>query len=139
MKQQQRRSFLKSATGLLGLMGLGTFSFAKSKTMKESSVNFYHVVYFWLKEPNEANKKTFLSYVKEYTSGIDVIKETFIGYPAPTDRPVIDNTYTYSIVLAFNSAADQDAYQTHPVHLDFVKKAEHMWKKVQVYDSIKVS
>lgn len=138
MDELKRRSFLKKGTGLLGLLGLGTYSFAKSKTMKQSSVNFYHVVYFWLKEPSEANKKTFLSYVKEYTSGIDVIKDAFIGTPAPTDRPVIDNTYTLSIVLAFDSAKDQEAYQVHPVHLDFVEKAQSMWSKVQVYDSIKV-
>ena len=136
--QQERRSFLKKATGLIGLLGLGSLTFAKSKTMKESKVNFYHVVYFWLKEPNEANKKTFLSYVKEYTSAIDVIQDAFIGTPAATDRPVIDNTYTYSIVLAFNSKKDQDIYQEHPVHLRFVEKAQNMWSKVQVYDSEKV-
>lgn len=136
--KQERRSFLKKATGLVGLLGLGSLTFAKSKTMKESKVNFYHVVYFWLKEPNEANKKTFLSYVKEYTSSIDVIQDAFIGTPAATDRPVIDNTYTYSIVLAFNSKKDQDIYQEHPVHLKFVEKAQNMWSKVQVYDSEKV-
>ncbi|CAD5285869.1 conserved hypothetical protein [Imperialibacter sp. EC-SDR9] len=134
----QRRSFLKKGTGLLGLLGLGTYSFAKTKTMKDSSVNFYHVVYFWLKDPSEANKKTFLSHVKEYTGSIDVIKERFIGTPADTNRPVIDNTYTFSIVLAFDSKKDQDAYQEHPVHLAFVEKAQHMWSKVQVYDSVKV-
>lgn len=106
--------------------------------MKDSSVNFYHVVYFWLKDNSDANKKTFLSYVKEYTGAIDVIKERFIGTPADTNRPVIDSSYTYSIVLAFDSKKDQDAYQVHPAHLAFVKKAEHMWSKVQVYDSVKV-
>lgn len=136
--KQERRSFLKKATGLIGLLGLGSLTFAKSKTMKESKVNFYHVVYFWLKEPNEANKKNFLSYVKEYTSAIDVIQDAFIGTPAATDRPVIDNTYTYSIVLAFNSKKDQDIYQEHPTHLKFVEKAQNMWSKVQVYDSEKV-
>ncbi|WP_416864700.1 MAG: Dabb family protein [Imperialibacter sp.] len=106
--------------------------------MKDSSVNFYHVVYFWLNDPSEANKKTFLSHVKEYTGSIDVIKERFIGTPADTNRPVIDNTYTFNIILAFDSKKDQDAYQEHPVHLAFVEKAQHMWSKVQVYDSVKV-
>ncbi len=138
MRELKRRSFIKKSTGLLGLLGLGTYSLAKSKTMTQSSVNFYHVVYFWLKDPSEANKKTFLSYVKEYTSGIDVIQQAFIGAPADTDRPVIDSSYTYSIVLAFNSKEDQDIYQEHPVHLNFVEKAQDMWSKVQVYDSVKV-
>jgi len=135
----ERRSFLKKVSGLLGLLSLSTFTFAKSKTMKQSPVYFYHVVYFWLKDANdEAVKKTFVSHLKDLTSGISEIQSAFIGSPAPTDRPVIDNTYTFSIVLAFNSQKDQDVYQTHPVHLKFIERAQNMWSKVQVYDSITV-
>lgn len=134
----ERRSFLKKATGLLGLLSLSSLTFAKPKRMKDSKVNFYHVVYFWLKDTSEANKKTFLGYLKEYTSTIDVIQDAFIGTPAATDRPVIDNTYTFSMVMAFNSKADQDIYQEHAAHVAFVEKAQHMWSKVQVYDSEKV-
>ncbi len=136
--KQERRSFLKKATGLIGLLGLSSFKFANTRKMKESKVNFYHVVYFWLKDTSETNKKTFLGYLNEYTSAIDVIQDAFIGTPAATDRPVIDNTYTFSMVMAFNSKADQDIYQEHPAHVAFVDKAKDMWSKVQVYDSEKV-
>jgi hypothetical protein len=70
-----------------------------------------------------------LSLVKE-------IKYFHIGTPAPTDREVIDNTYAISWLNIFETAADQDAYQTHPLHLKFIEDCSALWSKVKVYDSI---
>ncbi len=58
-----------------------------------------------------------------------------IGKPAKTNREVIDNTYTYSLVLSFKNKEMQDKYQTEPGHLKFIQESEALWEKVLVYDS----
>ena len=67
---------------------------------------------------------------------MDVIKTQHIGSPADTDRAVIDNTYSYSLVLSFDSKKEHDIYQEHQFHKDFIANASELWTKVQVYDSV---
>ena len=66
-----------------------------------------------------------------------MIKTRHIGTPAATDRDVIDNTWSYSLILAFDSKEKQDIYQSHQAHLKFIENASSLWEKVLVYDSIK--
>ena len=63
------------------------------------------------------------------------IRSKLIGTPADTDRPVIDNTYTFSLLLTFDSKAEQDLYQQEDVHLQFIEESQDLWEKVLVYDS----
>ncbi len=60
-----------------------------------------------------------------------------IGIPAATEeRGVVDNSYTYSYMVMFDSLDDQNIYQKHPVHLKFIEENSHLWNKVVVYDSV---
>ena len=47
----------------------------------------------------------------------------------------VDDSFTYSLILSFESAEDQAAYQTEPPHLVFIEECEDLWEKVIVYDS----
>ena len=58
-----------------------------------------------------------------------------IGTPAQTNRPVIDNSYTYSLIVTFPSKEEHDEYQQEEVHQVFIEEAKELWKKVLVYDS----
>jgi hypothetical protein len=97
---------------------------------------FVHHVFFWLKSSNTPedikNFETNVSTLK----GIKSIKMAEIGKPASTDRPVIDTTYSYSLLLLFESLADHDSYQVDPTHLQFVADSAHLWDRVQIYDSV---
>ena len=59
----------------------------------------------------------------------------FIGVPAATDRPVIDRSYTFALIVIFDDLAGHDAYQVHPIHGAFVDTFNTYWTKVQIYDS----
>ena len=59
-----------------------------------------------------------------------------IGQPAATDRPVIDNSYTYSLVVTFPDIETHDAYQVDPTHLLFIEQGKALWEKVVIYDSV---
>ncbi len=97
---------------------------------------FIHHVYFWLHNPgSEADKKELIEGLKKL-SQVNTIKSFHIGQPAFTRREVIDSSYSISWLLYFDTSAEQDSYQTDPVHLKFVDECKHLWKKVVVYDTI---
>ena len=95
-----------------------------------------HHVYFWLKNPDSKEDLEKLLEGLDALAKVDEIKSYHIGKPAATKRDVIDSSYAVSWLLVFGSAKDQDAYQVHPIHLDFVKNYSHLWSKVVVYDSV---
>ena len=134
---KSRRKFFAAASVLFGSMGLGLLPYSKVKAHNKMTGNFFHVVYFWLKEPNNTNnKELFLKSLNGFLDQVDVIKSRHVGSPAPTDRPVIDSTYTFSLILSFKDKNDQDYYQEHPAHKQFIAESEALWQKVQVYDSL---
>jgi hypothetical protein len=52
---------------------------------------------------------------------------------------VVENSYDYCMILTFPSLRAQRLYQDAPTHLIFIDEAKHLWKKVQVFDSMKES
>jgi hypothetical protein len=107
---------------------------AKSSELEGS---FVHMVFFWLVNNDQQTRKRFLSELR-FIERVDVIRARHIGTPADTDRDVIDNSYSFSLVLTFDSKKEQDIYQAHEEHLRFVERASSLWNKVLVYDSVKV-
>ena len=106
---------------------------------KKLTGDFVHMVFFWLKNPgNEADRQQFLHELTSFLDETEVIVAKHIGTPAPTNRPVIDSSYTFSLVVTFRDGADQDIYQEHPAHKRFIANAAVLWERVQVYDSIQV-
>lgn len=99
---------------------------------------FVHAVYFWLREDlSRAEGERFVAGLRSLR-GIDGVVQGYIGVPAPTDRPVIDRTYSWSLVLVFANEADHDAYQTDPVHDKFRVECSPFWTIVRIYDSVTV-
>jgi len=97
---------------------------------------FIHHVYFWLHNPHsEADKKNLIEGLQKL-SKVRFIKSFYIGIPAGTRRDVIDSSYSVSWLLFFNNEADQESYQSDPIHLKFVQECKHLWKKVVVYDTV---
>ena len=96
---------------------------------------FVHTVFFWLKKNlSESQKEAFYTTAKTLTE-IQPSVAAYIGKPADTERPVIDNTYDYSLTCIFESKADHDAYQIDPVHIEFIDKHAKDWARVVVYDA----
>lgn len=97
---------------------------------------FIHHVYFWLKNAGSKEDKAKLVDGLQKLSKVATIKSFHIGQPAATNREVIENSYAISWFVLFDNAADQDSYQTDPIHLKFVEECSHLWSKVIVYDSV---
>lgn len=121
------------------LLGVFLFSNYSVRAQEETTFdkNFVHVVYFWLHHPeSKADRADFEASLKKFINASAYAKTHFIGVPAQTPREVVDNTYTYSLILTFPSKEVQDLYQKEPVHLQFIEESAHLWEKVQVYDSV---
>lgn len=97
---------------------------------------FVHTVFFWLKDPDSEADRQQLHDGLKTISEIDLIQQGYIGVPADTDRDVIDSSYDFSITFIFRNKAEEQAYQTHPTHLEFVEEHSELWKRVVVYDAV---
>ena len=102
-----------------------------------SNAQLAHHVFFWLKHPEStADLDQLLTGIRSLTK-IETVRDFHIGIPASTTpRDVVETTYHASELLFFDSVADQEAYQNHPLHQQFVEEHAHLWEKVVVFDTL---
>ncbi|MCM4167062.1 hypothetical protein KCTC52924_00745 [Arenibacter antarcticus] len=104
--------------------------------MKQFDSNFVHTVFFWLKNPNNTNeRKAFETSLKKFLDHSQYANTKFIGVPPKASRDVVDGSFTYSLVVTFESSEAQEKYQTEEPHLLFIEESSELWTKVVVYDS----
>ena len=132
MKKISRRSFIANSSLAAAAVTLPV----PADLEKAKKTIFIHHVYFWLKKPgNEADRAKLVEGL-EGLSAVPTIKMCHIGTPADTDRGVIDRSYAISWLCFFKNKEEEEIYQKHPIHLNFVDKYAYLWEKVIVYDSV---
>ena len=95
-----------------------------------------HNVYFWMNNPDNADEVKKLAAGIKTLEDIKLVKGFRLGRPATTTaRDVVDNTFAFHLMLLFDNAEDQNAYQTDPTHEKFVEECSSLWDRVVVYDS----
>jgi hypothetical protein len=98
-----------------------------------------HHVFFWLKNPGSKEDLAQLLAGIRGLAKIETVRGLHVGVPASTEkRDVVENSYSASELLTFDSVEDQNIYQAHPLHQKFVAECSHLWSKVVVFDSIAV-
>ncbi len=119
---------------LVGMISVMSNAQESDKTMFDRT--FAHVVYFWFKNPDsQAARDTFEASLTKFLNNSQYAKTKFIGRPPNAIRDVVDDSFTYSLILSFGSAEDQAAYQEEPPHKVFIEECQDLWEKVIVYDS----
>lgn len=104
--------------------------------MKEFDANFAHTVYFWLSDPDsEEDRKAFETSLQKFLDTSAYAKTKFIGVPPRASREVVDGSFTYSLIVTFESAEAQQKYQDEAPHKLFIEESSKLWGKVIVYDS----
>ena len=139
-----RRIFISKLGGLAALAAFSstartaTSAIGIEKEVKASELegNFVHMVFFWLENNDPQTRNRFLSELR-FIDNIEAIRAKHIGSPADTDRDVVDSSFSFSLVLTFDSKEEQDIYQEHKLHLAFIERASSLWNRVLVYDSVK--
>jgi Stress responsive A/B Barrel Domain len=97
---------------------------------------FIHSVYFWLRPDLTGDEHATFVAGLESLRGIEHVHSGYIGRPAPTDRSVIDRSYSYALILLFPNAGAEQGYQVHPVHDHFRASCGGFWTQVRIYDAV---
>ncbi|MDH3697176.1 MAG: Dabb family protein [Flavobacteriaceae bacterium] len=109
----------------------------KSSDKLEMDPTFVHVVYFWLNDPaSDSERKEFEAALNTLLEASEFAQTNYVGIPPKATREVVDDTFSYCLILTFDSAEAQENYQTEPAHLTFIENASHLWNKVVVYDAL---
>lgn len=94
-----------------------------------------HHVLFWLKADTTNEQIAAFRDGLQSLEGMEVVKNLHIGTPAPIERPVVDVTYTFSLVVFFDDLAAHDVYQVHPIHKTFLDNFRSLFDRVVIYDA----
>lgn len=94
-----------------------------------------HSVYFWLKP--DAAPDRIEAFHQGLASLMDIrtVKAGWYGPPIPSERPIVDDTFSIGLHCLFETTADHDAYQVDPIHDAFVANHKAIWDRVTVYDT----
>jgi hypothetical protein len=96
---------------------------------------FSHVVIFWTKPENPKAAEELVAGMQHYLKPIPGVLQFHVGRMVPSQRPVVDQSYQVALNVIFPDKQTQDAYQVHPLHLEFVEKVfKPNCAKVTVYD-----
>lgn len=95
---------------------------------------FIHSVYIWFKEGVTEEQRTQLYADTDNLKTIEVVKALYTGKPAATDRPIVERSYDFAIILHFEDLAGHDVYQGHPRHQALLKKYSALWERVMITD-----
>lgn len=126
------------------IVGIAHFLVQDQQTMAQTSAAdniskaepLAHIVFFTLAEANDENRSRLIKACKKYLDKHDGVVYFGVGVNASEyTREVNDRDYDVALHLVFETAAHQDAYQTHPRHVKFVEECAGLWKKVRVFDS----
>ncbi len=93
-----------------------------------------HNVYFWLNEDeDQAGHQAFAGGLAQLVTDPNIV-QSYFGPPAETDRDVVDNSYSFGLVVIFDDLAAHDRYQVSDIHEKFLAEHAHLWSKVSVFD-----
>ena len=135
MKKSNRRKFISTAAAL----GAATVASSMPLSPEQKSKKLVHHVFFWLKNPGSTADRDKLVEGLKTLAKIETIREIHIGILASTEkRDVVDTSWQVSELMFFSDLAGQATYQTHPIHLEFIKNYSSLWEKVVVYDALTV-
>ena len=96
---------------------------------------FSHVVIFYTKSDIPNATEQLLAGAEKYLKPCPGVLHYHCGKMASSDRDVVDQSYQVGLNLVFENRAAQDAYQIHPLHVEFVEKVFKVCcERVVVYD-----
>lgn len=96
-----------------------------------------HNVFFTLKDRSPAAADALVAACKKYLTVQPGIAYFACGKLEPgLTRPVNDLAFDVGLHLVFTDRAAHDAYQTDPLHEQFIAENKPTWANVRVFDSL---
>ena len=96
---------------------------------------FSHIVIFWTDPANPNATNELLAGANQLLTNIPGVIQFHAGKMTPSHRPVVEQSYQMALNLIFANKPAEQAYQTHPKHVEFVEKyVRRLVKKIVIYD-----
>lgn len=96
---------------------------------------FSHIVVFWTDPAQPGAADELVAGANRLLRNIPGVRQFHAGKMVPSERPVVEQSYQAALNLILPDKAAEQAYQTHPQHLEFVGKyVKRLVKKLVVYD-----
>lgn len=96
---------------------------------------FSHVVVFWTDPAKPQAPDELIAGANRYLRTIPGVLHFHVGKMVRSHRPVVEQSYQVALNLMFSTKQEQDSYQDHPQHIEFVEKVfKPLCTKVVVYD-----
>ncbi len=96
---------------------------------------FSHIVIFWTDPAQPKAAEELVAGANKYLKPIPGVLHFHVGKMSPSARPVVDQSYQVALNLVFPNKQAEQAYQVHPLHLEFVEKVfKPTCKKAVIYD-----
>lgn len=108
--------------------------YSATNTSTEIDSPFIHTVYFWFKEDVTARQIEGFSAASMSLANIKGVLKVYDGTPAATDRPNLEKSYDYALVVLMKDLATHDAYQKDSIHLALLAEYSAMFERVLVTD-----
>lgn len=94
-----------------------------------------HVVLFWINKSDTEGREKLLEGVNKLLAKIPQVQNLDYGSPVPSDRAVVDDSFSVAVSMSFTNQVEADAYQTHPFHIQFVNEYVQPYaKRFVIYD-----
>ena len=96
---------------------------------------FSHIVVFWMDPAQPDAADELVAGANRLLKNIPGVLQFHVGKMIPSERPVVEKSFQVALNLIFPDKRAEQAYQTHPQHLEFVEKyLRRLVKKVAIYD-----
>jgi hypothetical protein len=104
-------------------------------TTNRDTCMFSHIVIFWTDPSKPRAVEDLIAGAEKYLKSIPGVVHFHVGKMVPSLRPVVNQTYQVALNIMFKTKQEQDEYQVHPQHVEFVEKAfKPNCLRVVVYD-----
>ncbi len=95
-----------------------------------------HNVFFSLHDNSPGAIQELVDACKKYLPGHPGLLHFFVGTLNPElDRPVNERDFDVALLMFFDSQASHDAYQSAPLHQQFIHENKPNWQLVRVFDA----
>lgn len=96
-----------------------------------------HTVFFWFKAEAPADTAArLLTFYRDEVPALPGVLAVLPGVPFPSDRPVVDDSFSFGVTTVFVDAAAERTWQDHPVHQRMIAAFEPHFQKVLVFDTL---
>ena len=126
---------MRSLTSLVFLLCALTACASTPRT--EAAGRVAHTVFFWLRSDAPApTRDAMIRYYQHEVLRAPGVASVFAGEARPSDRDVVDDSFSVGTTIVFESSAAEVAWQTEPIHDELKRLFFPLVERVVVYDTL---